>query len=739
MKPSTAIFALFLIVSPFPSVASQQSQPSQPDKKQLQAKAKELVDQGKALEQQGKLAEAKDKYVDAEGVMSTGDALSGIHRIDDEQQTQAQSIVADAHRLFDAGKFADSILQLQKALEIEPSDAAVHFDLALCYVKTGDRASAASNLDFAIAALPNQKERADLLAMRSTILMGTPAPDASGQAKNSLAGFNASYLQEDRDPADATKAEEGLCDQAKELQAAFPTNAAVIFNSAKCADEDARPGDAAHQLAAYLKAAPDALDRADAQTQQEAMTSLAGLTGDTGQSVRQHYATAARYLDYRHYDRAISEYQAAEQALPNYAPTEWQLGILYESMGDVAKARQHLQLYGQLETDAARKSQADMHLASLDNRRSVYDGNVEDAQDILTALFVHAMGIDTEGAKHKAKLSHKEKKHASSRYQEATRATGKLSEPYVERQLSLAQADVEAATEIFPLGAEANELLALIQLQANNWSGAYGSYDAIASQGFPVSFYAQVTSQHANKVVRAAKVEIGSDSVRLVYLSSYNEKKQISEAPDKPAGDDNLGNLVVSSDEPPDADAEALTIHPADLKGVSTNNNFVQLKLQTDQIYISPLDMLADAPFKGGAARSFGNEYTRMFIRYLGYADTKLGRGGMTSGEKGKLGFEISESGMTEGATVGMMGMGAPTSYGSAARSAQLNHALDVYISVNTGTPTASQSQGVADSMRAGITAIEQATDDDQRVLDGMEFKVIPTQAVALKFRDKMS
>jgi hypothetical protein len=238
--------------------------------------------------------------------------------------------------------------------------------------------------------------------------------------------------------------------------------------------------------------------------------------------------------------------------------------------------------------------------------------------------------------------------------------------------------------------------------------------------------------------VRAVKVEIGSDSVRLVYLSSYNAKKQISEAPDKPAGDDNLGNLVVSSDELSDPDAEALTIQPADLKGISTNNNFVQLKLLKDQIYISPLDMLADAPFKGGAARSFGDEYTRMFIRYLGYGNVKLGGGGMTSGEKGKLGFEIAESGMTEGTTAGMMGMGAPASYVPTFGEAQLRHALDVYISVNTGTATASQSQSIADSMRAEMTALEQITGDDQRVVNGMEFKIIPVRAVALKFREKL-
>ena len=42
-----------------------------------------------------------------------------------------------------------------------------------------------------------------------------------------------------------------------------------------------------------------------------------------------------------------------------------------------------------------------------------------------------------------------------------------------------------------------------------------------------------------------------------------------------------------------------------------------------------------------GVSRSFGNEYTRLFIRYLCYEDAKLGKEGIITGEKFKLGFEI--------------------------------------------------------------------------------------------------
>ncbi len=253
------------------------------------------------------------------------------------------------------------------------------------------------------------------------------APAAAADPQKTLFTFNLSYLQEDRDPSEPRQDDKNgaaagrtLCDQAKDLGAAFPKNPAVVFNSAKCAAEEARQEDAARQLASYIQAAPDALDRSEAQAQMENLTSLASLKGDSAQEVREHYATAARYIDYRHYDRAVAEYEAAEKAQPDYAQTEWQLGIFYEAYGDVAKARQHLQLYQQLEPDPARKAQAGDHLSTLDDRHDVYEANVGEAEDILTELLVHAMGIDTEGVKHKAKLTHGEKKRASSRYQKTT-------------------------------------------------------------------------------------------------------------------------------------------------------------------------------------------------------------------------------------------------------------------------------------------------------------------------------
>jgi tetratricopeptide (TPR) repeat protein len=716
--------------------SSGKSEPIRKDRKQLEADARQLVAEGKTLEQKGNLSQAKDRYVDAEGILSTPEARAAIRRINDEQKTQVETILAEAHPLYDENKFSDAIKQLQHGLSLQPSNPALHYNLSLGYAKLGDRENAALHLDFAIGALSNGKEREELFERLSSVLMGTAVPDIKQEARNTLSIFNTSYLKEDLDSGGNRTSSVALCEQTKQLKSIFPSDPAVVFNSGKCALEDAHPEDAAHQLADYLKLAPEALDKAEAALHQQDLLSLASLSGDSGQAVRQRFATAARYLDYRRYDRAIDEYERAAQALPDYPQTQWQLSLLYEAFGNVAKAREHLSRFQQLEPDPERTGKASSHLSTLEKRRAVYDANLSESEDIITGLLLPSIGLDTAGVRHKTKLTYRQWRWASHRYKEATRASQKLSQPYVERELDRAREDLESATELFPLGAEANELLALISLQANDWPEAYRSYDAVASQSLPVSFYAQVNSERDNKVVRATKVEIGADAIRLVYLSSYYPKKQVSLPPSKPAGEDDLGNLVVSAMQPPDPDAEALTIRVADLKGIETDKNFVVLKLRNDKIYIAPLNMLSDIPFEGRASRTFGNEYTRLFVRYLGYEEAKLGKEGMTTGEKFKLGFEIARIGVS----VGMMGVTGPAAYGSAVRMAQLVHALRVYHSVMQGVRAVDATEAatrLADDVQMAAATLERTANDERRAIEGLKFKIIPTQQLQLKFREK--
>ncbi len=711
------------------------AQTSQPDKKQLEANARQLIAEGKALESQNKLAEAKDKYIDSEAVHPTNDARDAIQQINDQQKQEALSVLSEAHRLYDAGKYAESLEQLRHGLDSDPGNPSFEQDMAMCYLKLGNRANAELYLEMA-AAGTDEKDKSKLLELDSTILMGTPQPSPSDDPPG-VTAFNESYRSENRDSTDPKTPAGSLCQQTTNLKTALPANPAVVFNAAKCAEEDARQADAVSLLAEYVKLAPNALDRADAEALEQSWKSLADLPDDSGQTVRRNYANASRYLDFRRYDRAIGEYEAAARTLPDYPQTEWQLGLYYEAYGDVAKTREHFTRFQQLEKDPARNAAVSAHVANLDRRREVYDANISDAQDILTSLLQSSLGVSSEGAKHKGKLTHRQRRYASSRYKAETRATEKLPEPYVQRELDRARQDLDSAADLFPLGVEANEMIALIYLQGNNWPDAYRSYDAVASQGFPVSFYAQASSGEDSKDIRATKVEVGPSAIRLITLATYNPKKKISEAPDQSAGDDDLGNLVISAKVPPDPNAQAVTIKPEDLKGIATQNNFVVLKTGKEQIFLAPLNMLSTVPFEGGASRSYGNEYTRLFIRYLGFEDAKLGKEGMTTGEKFKLGFEIARIGMS----AAMMGITAPMAYGSAVRMVELIHALNVFHEVAQGVRIvniADASISLADDLYETQQALEQTMSDERRAVEGMQFKLIPAEPVALKFKEKV-
>ena len=705
------VFLAWTLLAPALTAGPQQDQlpdPSQMGRKQLEAEAKELAAQAKSLEKQGRLEEARDKYIDAETYVSTKEALNGIDHIRDLERKQVEAQLNDARRDCDAGKFSDCAAKLEKGLVTDPSNLALHYDLVLCYQKLGDRDKALQNLDAVVASTRDNKQRADLLELRSSLITGAVA-SASGDAKKKEEEFDRAYTQVDRNPDEVAASTGALCDRMKDLQVVAATSPAAVFDAAKCAEEDGNAADAARLLGDYLRLAPQALDAADAQWQQQSLQALATLDGDSGVQVRAHFAAAARDLDYRRYDRAISEYRAAETALPGFALTQWRLALFYEASGDIAHATDHFQRYQQLAQNTDKLNDAAAHLSALQNLRAAYDEDVDEAHDLLGDLLLRSMGLSTEGVKHRNRLTKSQAK-TKSRYQKALSASQTLSAPYVQRQLDRAQEDLVEAGEIFPIAPEAGEMQALIDLEGNDWQSALRGFDAVAGGGLPVSFYAQATSSRDNKVVRATKVEIGKDSVRLVYLSSYNPKKQISEPPQSPAGDDDLGNLFTSATVQPDPQAESRSIATADLQEVKTDKSFVTLKLQKEQILLAPVFMLGAAPVEGRQAREFGNEYTRMFVRYLGYESARLGKEGMTFGEKLKLGYTFMDTGM------------------------------NIFNAINSaGVDSFSALQStlhLVQQFKMDLTKLRRAANDRKRALEGLEFKAIPAEDVQLTYRD---
>jgi tetratricopeptide (TPR) repeat protein len=710
------LFCLAAVLAAPVAIAQQSAAPPAPmTAKQLEAMARALVDEGKALEKKGQLAEAREKFLDAEGYFSTKGALEGLSRVRESVQQKAEALLEEARPACQKQSFNDCVNGLEKALEPAPEKtAALHNDLALYYQRLNDRAKAMSHVDALLALTHEEKERLKLAELRTAILLGVKTPAMNGDQQKMVEEFNQAYLKDDS--AKSREGEEtgtasaaGLCERVRNLASA-KTIAAVAYNQAKCESEEGDDAAAAALLTQYLQLAPDALDASDVQISRDNLLALAALPGETGANVRSRFAAATRDLDYRRYDRAMLEYQAARQLAPNFPLVYWRLALLAEATGDVAQSHAYLQDYLQVETDAGRKAEAQRHLDSLNEWRSEYEYNVTEAHDLIADLLLRSMGLSSEGLKRNR--DKKKRANVSGREHVLLSASEALSPPYVERQLDRARGDLDEVIQLFPIAPEANQMLALLDLENNDWPSAFRRFDAVASAGMPVAFYAQDNSSTDKKVVRAVKIEITEDSVRLVYLSSYDPRKRISAPPAKPAGEDDLGNLAVSPALLPDPNADAVTIPETELQGIQTDKSFVYMKRGKEQILLAPVFMTAYTPTEGKTAREFGNEYTRMFVRYLGYENARLGKEGMTFGEKVKLAGQIEQTGMSIFSDVTSGGLGSIDALRNTIKLSQMLH--------------------------TDLKNLQQTMADQRRALEDLQFKVIPSAPVELAFKDHL-
>ena len=117
---------------------------------------------------------------------------------------------------------------------------------------------------------------------------------------------------------------------------------------------------------------------------------------------------------------------------------------------------------------------------------------------------------------------------------------------------------------------------------------------------------------------------------------------------------------------------------------------------------------------EGPQARRFANNYTRLFVRYPGLEDSKLGTEGMSGGEKFKMGYDIANA----SADIAMSGFGGIGAISS----------IQDVISI-TRTIRAAMI-----SMNVSFASWEKSVEDQQELLAGKSFKAIPTQPMTLAF-----
>jgi len=459
--------------------------------------------------------------------------------------------------------------------------------------------------------------------------------------------------------------------------------------------------------------APKALDAEESRARIVELKELLSVPGRNGAEIRRLYASAYSALSERQYDRAFAAFTSAEALAPDFAPTSWKLALLYEATGNVDKARQNFLRYQQLTPDQSAKDEAALHLSTLDAKRAKYDEEVDAAGDVMADLFNRSLKLAFNGSEKRSALRSKRAQVKKKNDQaKARNRVGGFAIPfaYAQQQLGEASGHLQIALALFPLGAEANQLMGLVFLQANDGRSAIKSFDAVASQGLPVAFYAEMRGK---KQDRAVKVELNRNGLRLIYLSSY-DKKGNPAPPSKPAGEDGLGDMVIDPSVPRIQEFEALNLTSSQIKKVETDKGVIKVKLTDQEITLSPIYVPTFTPVEGPQARRFANSYTRLFVRYPGLEDSKLGTEGMSGGEKFKMGYNLASAGF-DMATSGFSVIGAISSVQDAISITRTIRAAVVSLSLSFAT-------------------WEKSVNDQQQLLAGKAFKSILVQPVNLAF-----
>ena len=719
-------------------------------KKELESQVKAITAEAETLEKSGHLAEARARYAESQALIETKDVTEALKHLDEQIHKRVKDNLSDAKRLYEARKFKETAAVLEESLKFQAFLAQISYDLALCYYQLGDRGKAVVYLSKARlgTADPKQKQKmAQLLALFTTGENGISAKDSDKDRINRVnhlvdsIGLEASLDDEfgeetsatDADPSPDSKPSTAasastapartssgtnnrhrasLCNSLGELKSVLTTSPSALFDLANCAETNGRTTEAVRLLGKYLEAAPTALDADETRTRIAELQSLLTLPGQNGIEVRRLYASAYGELSERKYDRAVADLAKARELAPEFPLTTWKLALYYEAIGDIDRAREHLTRFRQLASEQAAKDEADLHLSTLEAKRTKYDEEVDATEDIVADLFSRSLKLSFNGSENRSALR---VRRAHAKKKEEAKARNRVGGfaipyPYAQQQLSRASAHLQVALALFPLGAEANELMGLVFLQANDGQWAMRSFDVVASQGLPVSFYAEM---RGHKQDQAVKCELSRDRLRFISLSSY-DKKGNATPPAKPAGDDGLGDLVVEPAAVRQPQFDSLDLNLTDIKKVETDKGLLKLKLVQQELSLAPIYLPSFTPIEGPQARRFANNYTRLFVRYPGLEDSKLGTEGMSGGEKFKMAYNITNASV-DIAMSGFSPIGA------------ISSVQDVI----TITQTIRSAMA---SLSVSFASWEKSVDDQQQLLKGKSFKAIPMQPVSLTF-----
>ena len=401
--------------------------------------------------------------------------------LDEEMKNRIKDTLGNVHKLYEQHKFKEAATALEEAIKLGPNQSVLAYDLALCYYQLGDREQAAEYLRKSRAGTHDPKQRQRLLLLLAFVTTGengSPAGESDRERINRLnrlaesIGLEASLQDDTPDEEDAsaesdaaalqptpvaetslksiahagsnTETNKGprssLCNALGEFKAASAKSASMAFNLANCAETNGRTAEAERMLQKYLEVAPTALDAPEARARIADLQSLIALPGSNGAEIRRLYASAYGALAERQYDRAQEAFRKAGDLAPEFPLTQWNLALLYEAMGDIDESRKKFTLFQHLVNDQGAKDEAALHLSTLDGKRTKYDEEIDEAEDLLADLFNRGMNLTFNGPENRRSLRAKRARVKKKEQNKSRNRVGGFAVPYAYAQQQLKRA-----------------------------------------------------------------------------------------------------------------------------------------------------------------------------------------------------------------------------------------------------------------------------------------------------------
>ncbi len=361
------------------------------------------------------------------------DASEAIKHLDEEIHKRVKDALSESRKLYEARKYKEAVAALEESMKLGSFESVLSSNLALCYYQLGDRNKALENLDKAITDTPDPKQKVKLQELLTLLTTGENGTASSEDEKRKIVEFNRlaqsvgfeASLEDDQGAEDETSFSSSdqtapqlvsekltaggspapraghsavthrssMCSALEQITGSAAASASAAYDRANCAEINGRPTEAIRLLQKYLELSPQALDADAVRARIAELQSLVALPEQKGKEIRRLYSSAYGYLAERKYDRALAALNKAKELAPDFPLTYWRLGLIYEAMGDLAQARDNFSHYRQLSTDDAAKADTDLHLTTLDEKKSKYDEEVGDAEDILSDLFNRGMNL----------------------------------------------------------------------------------------------------------------------------------------------------------------------------------------------------------------------------------------------------------------------------------------------------------------------------------------------------------